>query len=71
MEFQRQSRPHLEPLWRPEVPRTAPRRAWGSKFNEFSVILGSIFIRFGVDFGMAWEGCWKIFVSFLALSVPC
>ena len=71
MEFQRQSRSHLAPPWRPEGPRAAPRPPLGSNFHEFSFVLGSIFISFGIDFGMAWEGFWKIFVSFLALSVPC
>ena len=71
MEFQRQSRPQPEPPWRPEDPRAAPRPALGSIFYEFSFVLGSIFISFGIDFGMAWEGFWNMFVSFLALSVPC
>ena len=58
-------------FWRPEVRRTAPRPALDSNFPRFSSVLGSIFISFGIDFGMAWEGFWKICFSFLALSVPC
>ena len=65
------SRGSPDHILRPEGPRAAPRPPLGSNFHEFSFVLGSIFIRSGVDLGIAWEGCWKIFVSFLALSVPC
>ena len=72
MEFQRQSRPQPETLWRTEIPRTAPRPALGSSVYDFLfLVLGPIFINFWVDVGMAWEGLCKMFFSFLALSVPC